>query len=219
MPTNWYLTGTQYFSGYEKDEIEEVYGVFDEFLAQSPEMYTVSVDGKSKNIIIQSTTNYNERRILFKQNDLSWGDIVIHENEKWLVTERPFFNKIHEKSKIKLCNNTMKFSHLTDGIFEYDRMGNKIWIEEPTEVAVNFPCVLESISSLNTKTTTGEQINIPEGDMVLQILYTDNDELIHITSEFKMFNSTYRISGIDRSKVYNNQGVLVLVVSRIANNA
>lgn len=218
MATSWYLQDIKYFSGYEKSEIEEVYGAFDEFLAQSPEMYVVVVDGTNKNIIIQSTQNYNERRILFKQNNLSWGNIIIYDNEKWLVTERPFFNKIHEKSKIKLCNNTIKFSQLTDGIFEYDRMGNKIWIEDPTEVTVEFPCVLEPISSLNTKTTTGEQINVPEGDMVLQISYTDN-ELIHIASEFKMFNNTYRISGIDRSKVHNNQGVLIIVVSRIANNA
>jgi len=194
--------------------------IFNKSLLTSPDVYNIKVNDSINEIkiFVQSTANYNERRILFSQNKILWGDIVIHENEKWLVTEYPFFNKIHEKSKIQLCNNTIEFSRLTDGVFEYDRMGNKIWIEDPTEVTVEFPCVLESISSLNTKTTTGEQINVPEGDMVLQISYTDN-ELIHITSEFKMFNNTYRISGIDRSKVHNNQGVLIIVVSRIANNA
>src|SRR5690606_29521791 len=111
----------------------------------------------------------------------------------------------------------MVFTYLTDGVYEYDRFGNKIWIEEPTEVVKEFPCVIESISNLNTKTTTGQQINVPEGDMVVTIPYT-TDGLIKLTSEFTMFGDAYRISGIDKSKVHQDKGVLILVVSRIANN-
>ena len=218
MSTSWYLQDKNYFSGYEREEIEKVYGVFDEFLSQSAETYEITVDGISKNIIIQSTQNYNERRILFKEDDLTWGNIITHENEKWLVTERPFFNKIHEKSKIQLCNNTIEFAKEVEGVIDHrDQFSNIIWDVPPSTQLVNFPCVLESISELNSKTTTGEQINVPEGDMVLQISYT-TDELIDYGNEFKMFNNTYRISGIDNSKVHNNQGVIILVVSRTANN-
>lgn len=188
---------------------------FNRSLKTSPDAFTVIVNEKVKDVMIQSTANYNERRILFKENDIQWGDIVEHENEKWLVTERPFFNKIHSKSHIQLCNNVMKFEIKTEGKFEYDRLGNKIWIEEPTTINKEFPCVIDAITG--TKTTTGQQINVPEGDMTLQISYTD-DELIAIGNEFTMFGDSYWISGIDKSKVHNDQGVLTLIVSRTANN-
>lgn len=190
---------------------------FEKSLITSPDAYDVLVNDEEKKIMVQSTSNYNERRILFKHGDIQWGDIVIHEGEKWLVTERPYFNKIYDKSHMELCTTSMIFTYLTDGVYEYDRFGNKIWIEEPTEVVKEFPCVIESISNLNTKTTTGQQINVPEGDMVVTIPYT-TDELIKLTSEFTMFGDAYRISGIDKSKVHQDKGVLILVVSRIANN-
>lgn len=188
--------------------------VFNRSLDSSPDAYEIEVSGENKQVMVQSTTDYNKRRILFKENDIEWGDIVLLEGEKWLVTERPFFNRIHSKSHIQLCNNAMKFITFTEGEFEYDRLGNKIWIEEPQEVITLFPAVIESITG--TKTTTGQQINIPEGDMTLQIQNTDN-ELIKIGNEFTMFNDAYRIAGIDKSKAHNDQGVLILIVSRVAN--
>ncbi len=188
--------------------------IFNRSLNASPDAYEIEVNGESKQVMVQSTADYNKRRILFKENDIKWGDIVLLEGEKWLVTERPFFNRIHSKSHIHLCNNVMKFITFTEGKFEYDRLGNKIWIEEPQEVNTLFPAVIESITG--TKTATGQQINVPEGDMTLQIQNTD-DELIEIGNEFTMFNDTYRIAGIDKSKAHNNQGVLILIVSRVAN--
>lgn len=191
--------------------------VFEKSLITSPDSYDVLVNNEEKKIMVQSTSNYNERRILFKHGDIQWGDIVIHEDEQWLVTERPFFNKIYGKSHMELCTTSMIFTYFTDGVYEYDRLGNKIWIEEPTEVVKEFPCVVESISNLNTKITTGQPINVPEGDMVVTIPYT-TDELIKPTSEFTMFGDKYRILGIDKSKVHRDKGVLILVVSRMANN-
>lgn len=111
----------------------------------------------------------------------------------------------------------MKFTYLTEGVFERDRYGNKIWIEEPTEVVTLFPCVIDSISNLNTKTTSGHQVNVPEGDSVVMIQYTE-DELIQISNEFTMFDDNYRISGIDKSQTYKGEGVLILIITRIANN-
>lgn len=215
MSTEWYLTKPSYFSGYEKEEIEEVYGVFDEFLSQSPETYSVNVDGKSKDVIIQSTSNYNERRVLFRENDLQWGDLIEFQNDKWLVTERPINNRIHDKSHIKLCNNALAFKEIVREIIGRDPVGNPIY-GDGEEVITEFPCVAESISDLNTRSTTGEQINIPEGDMVLQITNTQ-DEKIEIGSTFEMYDNNYRISGIDRSKVHIDKGVLILVVSRVTN--
>lgn len=214
MSKDWYLMQPKrHLSGFELEEIEQSYDVFDEILQESPEAYEIEVNGEIKTVIIQSTTNYNKRRILFKNNDLHWGDLIIFEGEKWLVADRPFFNRIYSKSHIKFCNTSMIFEKWEREIIDRDPLNNPIYGDSKL-TTVEIPCVVESIT--NWKTPTGEQINFPEGDMVIEISNTNN-ELIQINNKFKMFGDTYRIAGIDKSKIYQDKGVLILVVSRVAN--
>lgn len=212
MSKDWYLMSPKrHLSGFELEEIEQSYGVFDEILDQSPEAYEIEIDGNIKKIIIQSTTDYNKRRILFNEGELEWGDLIVYNNEDWLVSERPFFNRIYSKSHIRLCNGLMSFEYWEREIVDRDALGNPIYGDEKL-ININIPSVVESIS--NWKTPTGEQINFPEGDMVLEIANTDS-ELIKINNRFKLFGDMYRIAGIDKSKVYQDKGVLILVVSRV----
>lgn len=211
MSRDWYLQPRKYLSGFELEEAESAFGAFDEFLEMSAEAYDVELNGELKRVIIQSTSDYNKRRILFKKDELKWGDIILFEGEKWLVAERPFFNKIYTKSHIKFCNTSMIFKEWVQEIIDRDRLGNPIYGEKELKIT-EFPCVVESITNL--KTPTGQQINIPHGDMMLEISNTDN-ELIEINNEFEIFGQKYKITGIDRSKVYNDEGILILIVSRI----
>lgn len=176
---------------------------------------TVLVKGVEKRISISSDTNYSKRRILFKENEINWGDLVEHEGEKWLVVDRPYFNKIHSKSKMALCTNEMSFE--VEGereIVGWDDFMRPIYSDEPTVTTLTFPCVVENITNL--KTPTGDRINFPEGDLALLISYTES-ELIVENQEFRMFNKPYRISGIDKSSVHNDEGVLMLVAERVQN--
>ncbi|WP_226035613.1 hypothetical protein [Aquibacillus saliphilus] len=187
---------------------------FEENLSNPLFSQTVTVDGVQKQVSVSSTADPNKRRILFKENDINWGDIVLHESQQWLVTERPFFNRIHDKSKMTLCNNTLTFEVENEReIIGYDDLYNPIYADEATTTIVEFPCVIDNISNL--KTPTGEKINVPEGDMALFISYTTN-ELINEESVFQMFNNDYRIVGIDKSGVLNEEGILMLVAKRIA---
>ncbi|WP_079709858.1 hypothetical protein [Paraliobacillus ryukyuensis] len=218
MSTDWYLQDVRYFSGYENSEISEAFGSFDEFLAQSPETYKVFINDKlvEKTIIIQSESDYNKRRILFKKDDVLWGDLITHDNEKWLVTERPFFNKIHSKSKMALCTNVLSFE--VDGereIVGWTDFNQPIYSDEPNIVTIEFPCVVEDASDL--KSNNEEEVNLPNGDMALIISYTDSEQITE-DREFSMFNQTYRISGIDKSKTKDSLGVLKLVVKRVQSN-
>ncbi|GLO66137.1 hypothetical protein [Oceanobacillus kimchii] len=208
---------SDYFNTNLKDKlVHDGTAIFQRSLLESPDSYIAIRGDEEINVLMQSTSNYNERRILSKHDDVSWGDVLMMDGESWLVTERPYFNKIHDKTKIRLCNNEMKFTKIIPGeLIGYDDLDSPIYSDErEEEVFIN--CVVESISDLNTKTSTGQQINVPDGDMVLQIQNTDN-ELIVYNSTFEMYGTTYRISGIDRSKVLKNKGVLILVVSRTAN--
>lgn len=189
--------------------------VFDKTLKTSLEAFDVLINNDTFKIVIQSTSKYNERRILFKQDEIQWGDLVEFDNEKWIVIERPFDNQIHSKSKMKLCNSEMVFEEWIKEIIGYDEMGNPIEGESELKI-VPFPCSITSISNLNTKVIAGSEINIPDGDMVVEIPYT-TDELIKIGNDFKMFDESYRISGIDKSSTDGKSGILILVVSRIQN--
>ncbi|GAA0346987.1 hypothetical protein GCM10008931_42830 [Oceanobacillus oncorhynchi subsp. oncorhynchi] len=189
--------------------------VFDKTLKTSLEAFDVLINDSTCEIVVQSTSKYNERRILFKQDEVHWGDLVEFDNEKWIVFERPFFNQIHSKSKMKLCNSEMVFEEWVKEIIGYDPLGNPIPGEEELKI-IPFPCSVESISNLNTRSLGGSEINIPEGDMVVEIPYT-NHELIEIGNDFRMFDDSYRISGIDKSSTDGQSGILILVVSRTQN--
>ncbi|WP_368900851.1 hypothetical protein [Oceanobacillus oncorhynchi] len=189
--------------------------VFDRTLKTSLEAFDVLINDESLKIVIQSTSKYDERRILFKQDEVHWGDLVGFDNEKWIVFERPFDNQIHSKSKMKLCNSEMVFEEWVKEIIGYDPLGNPIHGEEELKITP-FPCSVESISNLNTRSLGGSEINIPEGDMVVEIPFT-NHELIEIGNDFRMFDEPYRISGIDKSSTDGQSGILILVVSRIQN--
>lgn len=210
MSHEWYLQPKKYLSGFELEEIESGFSAFDEFLEMSAEAYDVMVDDDVKRVIIQSTSDYNKRRILFKKDDFEWGDIILLEGEKWLVAERPFFNKFYSKSHIKFCNGLMVFKEEKRDVIGRDRLNNPIYGDREL-IITEIPCVVESITNL--KTPIGQQINIPNGDMIIEISNTDN-ELIEISREFEMFDEKYRIVGVDRSKTHNDKGVLILVVNR-----
>lgn len=188
---------------------------FDRTLRISPEAHTITIGESEIRAIVSQDSDANKRRILFKENEINWGDLVEHEGEKWLVVDRPYFNKIHSKSKMALCTNEMSFE--VEGereIVGWDDFMRPIYSDEPTVTTLTFPCVVENITNL--KTPTGDRINFPEGDLALLISYTES-ELIVENQEFRMFNKPYRISGIDKSSVHNDEGVLMLVAERVQN--
>jgi ribosome biogenesis protein Nip4 len=186
---------------------------FDSQFSEALFTETVLVNGIEVETMIISTTNYDERRILFRKDEIRHGDLIDHENYKWLVTELPFFNKIHSKSKMVIANGEMVFQYtISTGEQEYDRYGNPIPGSGGEEtVTETFPCVIKSITELETM--TGQKINIAEGEMALLLPYSDNP-LLQLGKEFNMFDDNYRITGVDRSKVIDGSGVLTLIVSK-----
>lgn len=184
--------------------------LFEYSLVTSPDSYRVMVNGGKQNVLMQSRPRYDERSIQFTPDTIKWGDIVSLDNEEWLVIERPYNNKIYDRTIMRLCNSSLIFEEIEREIVDFDRFGNPIYGDEEV-ILTEFPCVVDSVS--NYKTTTGEKINIPEGDMVLLLQNTDS-KLIELNKTFKMFDNNYRIAGIDKSKIHKKKGILTLIASR-----
>lgn len=169
---------------------------------------------QKKLVMVQSTSNYNERRILFKKDDIDIGDIIVHEGRNWLVTEIPFFNKIHSKSKMLMCTQVLSIhTEAEERILGYDNLGRpitKIVEGKPLE----FPCVVQSVDTYLNEGDTDGNINFPDGRIVLFIQNTRNAN-VTVGKEFTMFGFTYRIFGINRSKVIDNKGILIINADKI----
>ncbi len=207
MPTEWYLMNNKHMSGFEREEIQRQYGAFDELLQQSPESYPITVNSVDTDAIIQSTSDDNKRVVLSRENEVNLGDYIDHKSLKWLVTELPINNRIYDKTKMTLCNETLTIVEETTPVIDYDEFGNEIKGEKQI-VNHPFPCVVDDISSLGYE--DNGKVNLPEGEMLLFISNNQDTSVVQVDTIFNMYESEYKIKSIDRSKVINGQGFLIL---------
>ncbi|WP_311078289.1 hypothetical protein [Paenibacillus polymyxa] len=113
MPKSWYLMGSHNrVSGFENDDFTLfAQSGFDELLADSPESSDVLIDGIAKRVIIQQSAKDGVLNILGRYGDYKAGDIVFAISNKlnFLVTQRPYFNKMYQRSKLEECNIELRW--------------------------------------------------------------------------------------------------------------
>ncbi len=182
---------------------------FERTLQDSPESYSIQVNGASKQAIVASTSDDNKRVVLSRENEVNLGDYIDHKSLKWLVTELPINNRIYDKTKMTLCNNHLliKGDPIKTKIGT-DDLGRPVY-DYQDQTLVDMPCVVQSDKDMYENEQ--EQINIPKGSIVLHIQHTDK---IKIDQKFKMFNDDYVVTGIDMSKTINNEGVLIILAEK-----
>jgi hypothetical protein len=211
LAQEWYLmSNNKFLGGLENEEISNYYSVFDEILAESPEAYDVLINGNSKRVIIQSSNQDNKRVILSNIDDIKIGDIVEHKGLKWLVTTFTDDNNIYERGEMMLCNTQITLqiagTKTQVGTTPY---GEPIYEESPPTI-LTFDCVIRSVREIYTD--LNDQINLPEGRMVLMIQNTDQ---ITEGTEIQIYENKYKVFGVDKSKTLGNEGVLILTVDRV----
>lgn len=180
---------------------------------QGFESYEITVDGVTKRAVISSRYgNDNELKTVTTIGDMTYGALVVHDNKNWLVTELPKNNKIEEWSVLTLCNNVLTLIDETEGSqIGTDPLGRPIY-SESTSTTHEFPCIVKSVRELIDGDQ--EQINLVESKIALQIKNQTNPVLT-VGQEFSMFENKYRIYGFDRSKTFNNNGLLTVLAEKI----
>lgn len=79
------------------------------------DFYNVKVSGVSQDLLIVRTTVENKKTIKSRPNeDFKIGDIVVWNNNNWLVTAKDTGNQVYTSGKMELCNYTLPFQSPTD---------------------------------------------------------------------------------------------------------
>lgn len=142
----------------------------------------------------ESLPNFDDKKVT-TNFPLKRGDIILYENTQYLVindiqNERP----CGFKAIMRPMTNVFTYTYMTEGVFERDRFGNKIWIIEPEEIIVELPCIAYQESS---PTIEGGYIRQPEERIIVIMSDNDTTELIELGSEHSLLNANYEVININ----------------------
>ncbi|MBX6361877.1 MAG: hypothetical protein IRZ03_17595 [Acidobacterium ailaaui] len=176
----------------------------------------VTVNGINKRLILSpkfSTDERNIMKVIAKHGDISIGDIVVYNDQNWLIYTFPDSTMVYDKAYMELCNQTLTFqgepTRTQTGTTPW---GEPIYNETPGQT-FTYPCIVKSIRDLYDSNSSNEQINIANSKIALMIKNDNNDQLKE-NVEFDMFGNHYRIYGFDRSKTLNDKGLLIVLADK-----
>lgn len=195
-------------------------------------IFEASLNGiEGKNVIIDEletkaviTTKYSNKfgelkYIFARPNEINRGSLVTCDNENWLVTTIPNNNGVFKKGEIQLCNSTFPIQTDETSILLTDDEGNPILdiYNDEQFIAIggepiDVPCIVET--SYSTK-DDNVQLPLPDNSIKVTIQY-NNSSCIALNYEFEMYDETYKISHIDKSKVINEVGLLIITAKVVA---
>lgn len=163
-------------------------------------------------VIINEGKTHKKKKLILKPDvHFDIGSLVDYNNEKWLVTDK-YENQISDSLKIELCNSEMIFQTSPTLVL----IGTTPWGEEQYEEipgsTITIPCIVQSVRELYDGDS--EQINVVDTRIALKI-QNQNNEYIAVGKEFEIFNTKYRIYGIDKSQTIKDKGVLIVLAEKL----
>lgn len=172
----------------------------------------VKINNIDTEVIVTEGKNHREKKLTLKPNVyFDIGTVVDYNNEKWLITDK-YENQISDSLKIELCNGEMIFQTPPTLVL----IGTTPWGEEQYEEilgsTITIPCIVQSVRELYDGDS--EQINIVDTRIALKI-QNQNNEYIAVGKEFEIFNTKYRIYGIDKSQTIKDKGVLIVLAEKV----
>jgi len=199
MPSNWYLVNDSYYSGFEKDIVND-YAVsgFTEILNNSPEAKDIFIDGVSYKGIIQHLNDNDEikelRKLLVSIDTIISRGSYIELNGEYFINISDIDNKIFYKScKIQKCNNTLK------------------WQDENLNT-IEIPCILLDKTSDGIEYT--KYLNLTE-DQILTIIPKNNDTIkLQLDKRFIFNNSEQAIYKITKIDFLTQPGLIKLTMKK-----
>lgn len=172
----------------------------------SPSFVVVKLNGINTDSIVNEDTTYSEKMIIFRPDTLvDIGSVVEYKGKKYLVMSF-VDNEIYPKGELKFCNSTYSLpgtiTRTQTGTNEFDEPIYSETVGTPTLL----PCIAETTILSDD---TNEAINLPEGNILVTISYTEHADLVE-GKEFTMYGTTYQIIGIDYTKSVGEVGLLVI---------
>lgn len=142
--------------------------------------------------------------------DIERGSLLKVGNDTWLITTLPEDNKVYRKAEMKLCNATFPIqSNKTQILVDYDSEGRPIF--QDSYETTSLPCVATDKLYVNN---ADEQLPLPEGKLLIIVQFKDF-EMVKENYEFTMYNSAYKVTSIDYTKVVNNKGYITIHADKV----
>lgn len=181
-------------------------------IAVAPNYRSLSIDGTTAGVrfIVNSKDSTKAEILTSPDTTIDIGSMVVAGSNIWLTID--VISDITSKGILRLCNNVLKLqTGVKEKLIDYDSVGRPVY--EPTPVYTSWNCVATSKIE-NPYDNLNSQINLPEGKMEVTISYVNNTAIAD-NAEFTMWGYSYKIIGIDMSKVIDNIGVIKLVAQRV----
>jgi hypothetical protein len=125
-------------------------------------------------------------------------------------------NEIYPNATLKLCNSTYPIKSTRTRVLKKDSEGKTVLDKfgDPVYVytdgaTTSLPCIVESsiIAADENK-----QLPLPQGQLRVTLSYRED---VKVNDTFSMYNNTYKIRGIDYTKVINGKGIMLLAVEQV----
>lgn len=176
---------------------------YDAFINNSKESTRVLVHQKWD-------ANSETKKIIGRAEDIDIGNLIKIDNTNWLIVTFPEDNRIYHKAEMRLCNTTFPVKTIIteeplldeNGQPILDRFGDPIY--KTIEETISVPCIAEKP---NYTVDSPNKLPILDGDLNIWIQYRE-DNLPEINYTFKMYNQTFKVNGLNFSKVINGKGIV-----------
>lgn len=182
----------------------------------------VLINNVEHEVIPTQLEKSTDKKILMMPDvKINIGEVVRMNNLNYLVTDflGEGINEIYPTATMKLCNSTFPIQTDETSILLTDDEGNPILdiYNDEQFIAIggepiDVPCIVET--SYSTK-DDNVQLPLPDNSIKVTIQY-NNSSCIALNYEFEMYDETYKISHIDKSKVINGVGLLIITAKVVA---
>ncbi|RYI30608.1 hypothetical protein EVU96_09335 [Bacillus infantis] len=189
--------------------------VFADNFDTSPLSTSVTVDDEDAVAMIRQEKDSNKKKLIFRPDTkIDIGSVIRINSSYYLTLDflSEGINEIYPTAKVQLCNSTLPIQSGKTRVLigNNPRTGEPIydWVEGEEKLV---PCVTETRYSIREN---NDKIPIPDGTMLITMQYQESLP-IQNNFEFSMYDERYKVVYVDRTKVLNGKGIIVITAERV----
>jgi hypothetical protein len=185
----------------------------------NPNYKVITINDTQYETLYSQGKTSSEKSLLFTPNTkIDIGSVVELNSHSYLIMDfqGEGINEVYPNATLKLCNSTYPIKNNKTKVLKNDSQGKPILDKfgDPVYIytdgaTVNLPCIVESSIIAADE---NNQLPIPQGQLRVTLSYRDD---VKVNDTFSMYNNTYKIRGIDYTKVVNGKGIITLAVEQV----